>query len=385
MKKLISILVAFAMMAMLSVTAFAAPGDPEPAEDAVAVTKQLNVANDIAIADVTGEITITFDFQSATGSAATNNPQVTDKTKTITISAANVKATEAGDASTAYYFTTGALDAEFFELNTDATKPGVYTYTVTEAETTNVTAGKTGEKDTGSETAKSYTLTIMKKANGDIEATASSNNVKVPINPGQTGSDIEANGLAFKNNLFDVVETQGYENSKFKMKKTVTDTAGIYANEGFEFTYTVKLPDGAVPADDVALVVSLDGTTETTYTGAQINTDGTANTVSLQDGGYVYFTKIPYGSKVLASETETALTGDTANAGKMYYTTDRGMDAAVNLDASGASAEVENISNEDSTMEGILHNSIPYVVLALVAIGGMAAYVIVRRRNADEA
>lgn len=383
MKKLISILVAFAMMATLAVTmAFAE--DPAPATG-VAVTKQLNVANDIDIDDVTGEITITFDFQSATGSAETNSPQVTDKTQDITISAANVESTVTGDTTTAYYFTTGALDAAFFGLDVATAKPGVYTYTVTEAEKVNVTAGKTGEKDTGSETTKSYTLTIMKKADNTISATASDGTNKVPIIPGQTEEEIKGNGLAFKNNLFDVVETEGYDNSKFKMKKTVTDTAGIYANEGFEFTYTIKLPEGAVPADDVALVVSLDGENETTYTGAQINTDGTNNTVALQDGGYVYFTKIPYGSKVLASETEAALTGDAVDSGKMYYTTDRGMDEAVTLEEDGASAEVTNISDEDSTLEGILDNSIPFIVLALVAIGGMVAYVVVRRRNADEA
>ena len=61
------------------------------------------------------------------------------------------------------------------------------------------------------------------------------------------------------------------------------------------------------------------------------------------------------------------------------------MTEAVTLRENGASAEVTNISDEDSTLEGVLDNSIPYIVLALVAIGGMAAYVIVRRRNADEA
>ena len=48
-------------------------------------------------------------------------------------------------------------------------------------------------------------------------------------------------------------------------------------------------------------------------------------------------------------------------------------------------ADYINESQLDNTFEGVLHNSIPYIVLALVAIGGMAAYVIIRRRNADEA
>ena len=50
-----------------------------------------------------------------------------------------------------------------------------------------------------------------------------------------------------------------------------------------------------------------------------------------------------------------------------------------------AEVVVTNISDKAGTTEGVLINSIPYIVLALVAIGGMVAYVVVRRRNADEA
>ena len=37
------------------------------------------------------------------------------------------------------------------------------------------------------------------------------------------------------------------------------------------------------------------------------------------------------------------------------------------------------------TSTGILISNLPYIALALVAIGGLVAYVVVRRRNADEA
>ena len=47
--------------------------------------------------------------------------------------------------------------------------------------------------------------------------------------------------------------------------------------------------------------------------------------------------------------------------------------------------QVTNESKNDTTPTGILIANLPYIVLALVAIGGLVAYVVVRRRNADEA
>ena len=55
------------------------------------------------------------------------------------------------------------------------------------------------------------------------------------------------------------------------------------------------------------------------------------------------------------------------------------------VDAENAlEAKVTNVHKTTDTT-GILMSNLPYIVLALVAIGGMVAYVVVRRRNADEA
>ena len=388
MKKLISILVAFAMMATLAVTsAFAL--DEKAVEGQTFVTKKLHVANDIAASELAGNVVVTFTFTGATGSAADNAASVTSPTVTIDTTDAKKVTTDAGDATTIYYFVSKALDAEFFGLESDAMKPGVYNYTV--KETTNATtANRATEKKTGSDniTEKTFKLSVLKAKDGTLNFTASEvgEDGKITlINTTEDVNSVKTNGLSFDNNLFDVKETTDYDDSQFKMKKDVTDEYGIYNGEAFEFTYYLTIPDGAVPAEDVALVVSEDGTTETQLTGAEIYTNGTANTVNLKKGGYVYFKKLPLGSKVKASETDTKLTG-AQDEGKMYYTTNRGMTEFLKLEAdNSASAEVTNISNEDKTMEGVLHNSIPYIVLALVAIGGMAAYVVIRRRNADEA
>ena len=55
-------------------------------------------------------------------------------------------------------------------------------------------------------------------------------------------------------------------------------------------------------------------------------------------------------------------------------------------DTAGAAMDVTNKYNpSEGSVTGILMSNIPYIVLALVAIGGLCAYVVVRRKNADEA
>ena len=91
MKKLISILVAFAMMATLAITSAFAAGIPDDATaDQIAVTKNLYVSNDITA--FTGNVVISFAPGEATGSAATTAPTET-VTKTITLTKDETKAT----------------------------------------------------------------------------------------------------------------------------------------------------------------------------------------------------------------------------------------------------------------------------------------------------
>ena len=371
LNKLFAILVAMAMVLSLTViSAFAATET-----STIAVTKQLNASNDILPNELQGSVTINFTFKGATGSAATNSPQVTSKTKDITIAATENKVV--GDGSTAYYYSTGELTPEFFGLTAETAQPGVYTYEITETDN-GITAGKQNEDKNGSETTKKFTLTVLKSKTGTFTFSASEegSETKTEIKPGQTNTDIQGNGLAFKNNLFDKLSGDSYANAPFKMMKTVTDTAGVYNNEKFNFDFTVVLPEGA---DDTYV--------ETSKTADDWNYNATTRTitgsVALGDGENFYFTKIPAGSKVSALENDDRV-ADAAKSGKMYYSEDKG-EAAQDLTATGVEAAVTNISDKEGTTEGVLINSIPYIVLALVAIGGMAAYVIVRRRNADEA
>ena len=402
LNKFFAVLVALAMMAMLSVTAFAAEGDPPAAQGTIAVTKNLQVSNDISITDVTGGVDIQFVFDSANGSAATTIPQPTGEDEVFTAkkhidfqTSTKVDGTP-GDTSTVYSYTTDTIAPADLGLDQNS-KPGVYTYTVTEKNYAYAVTGNENElKTTGSETTKTFTLKVLKTNDGKYQfVVEGEDGKKKEIKNGTTPGDITGNQFQFTNNLYDERSSDpgNYTNAAFGVSKAVTDTAKIYADEAFPFTVSVKLPAGAVAGDVVAYFSRATGTGETkTYTdvlavqGTDYKIDGSEFTINLKDGEKFYFTKLPAGSLVSASEKVTDLVGETADAKKMYFMATKDPVTAATIPSTGSEkADYINESQLDNTFEGVLHNSIPYIVLALVAIGGMVAYVVVRRRNADEA
>lgn len=385
MKKLISILVAFAMMAMLAVTAsFAAVTDPnapeglpDKASEGLAVTKTLQVGKDIT--NFSGDITWTITYKSATGSAASTPISAAPYSKTVTMTEANGTANTAKSnaATNAYSYSTGAITPE--QLGFTATQaPGVYTFEVTETmgaiTVTPVADNKVQKPDEN----EKFTLTVLKTADNKFFYTvANEDGVKVEILPG----DITGNELQFTNQVYNVYTGDSYENSEFGMSKTVSDDLRIYANEKFNFDFTIVLPAGATDAD---VVKSRDITTGESY-AYDANTNTITGNVKLGNGENFYFTKIPAGAVVSATENDD-LVGAAKGSGKAYYSNGAKVEEAIlDADAADQKADVINTTDSESTLEGVLTNSIPYIVLALVAIGGMAAYVVIRRRNADEA
>lgn len=91
------------------------------------------------------------------------------------------------------------------------------------------------------------------------------------------------------------------------------------------------------------------------------------------------FNDIDYGAKYIVTEDDYTAIGYTAS-GEVE-------NAAVVSDSTANAADVTNTydDDKDETKTGITMNNLPFIVLALVALGGLVAYVVVRRRNADEA
>ena len=389
LNKLFAILVAMAMVLSLTViSAFAAITDPDadpPTTPTIAVTKNLQVAADLSIDDVKGGVTVTIHPTGAIGSATDTVP-ADDWTHTYDFENdthyPNAELTDA--ATNGYSFTTGEITPAMLGLSTDntVTKPGIYTFTVKESDYNPSVQGVTLK--TTDETSKTFDLRVKKSADGTFQFVVAIGNNKYEVKNGSTPGDITGNKLQFTNTLFDLREGDSYQNAAFKMKKTVDDTAGIYNNEAFNFDYYITIPAGATAADVVAVKLDKDGQqVGEKFTPA--NLDGTKNSISLAKDESVYFEKIPAGSKVAADENDP-LASKNATDKKAYVASNTGV-ALTTLPTTGDPlvAEIQNKSNEDNTFEGVLHNSLPYIVLALVAIGGMVAYVVVRRRNADEA
>ena len=92
-------------------------------------------------------------------------------------------------------------------------------------------------------------------------------------------------------------------------------------------------------------------------------------------------TKAPVGTLIKAVETDSRAS---ETAGEAMY--QKSGEQKTNLPVTATEQTITIVNKYQSTpTEGVLMANLPYIVLALVAIGGMVAYVVVRRRNADEA
>ncbi len=257
-----------------------------------------------------------------------------------------------------------------------------------------------------------------------------------------TQEEIEASnveGFTFVNkyDLDENHDTDKNDKGAFYAEK---ETKGAYGDDTQKFpvTFTVTWPaDGSYDKGDKALnlytnndegeaVALTDKDGNPIALAKDANADTWSATVELANGEYAYFKYLPKGAKVTVSENLTASdinnaawynqstvsttngtagalneamkdaegndvakkTKDTQNPKKTVITADDVEYTAHALAAdkkTNDSAKVTNDSVYEPSTTGILLSNLPYIVLALVAIGGMVAYVVIRRRQSDEA
>lgn len=155
------------------------------------------------------------------------------------------------------------------------------------------------------------------------------------------------------------------------------------ANKEFNFKATVVFPTESVEDEYTAVVKELNNNNEVVKTNKTVKfhkaTEGENKgkaiaTFTLKDGQWLSFDTIETGATVTIVE-------DTYPG----FSPEGTMTATAN-DTDGAAMDVTNKYDPSAgSVTGILMSNIPYIVLALVAIGGLCAYVVVRRKNADEA
>ena len=315
---------------------------------------------------------------------------------------------------------------------------GEYVYIVTETITPEDPA-----KGTFTENNQEYTLHIYYSADGmtvtvegeeenpdynpedeDSEPTKPAKKdagVKDPSDPKDTPNDpsddknetdidqVNVEGFSFVNEykLDEQYKPTGY--GAFYAEKAVTGDYGDTKTAEFPFTITVDF--GTYNGDKALDIVDASGT----KIGELNATTGSA-LVWLKHGDIAAFKNLPDGAKVTVTEDLTTTDAAAKATNVDWYAqtaksfengNPKGDDVVIadKTDASHAAStvtanqveykdayakaknavEITNKSTYQPSTTGILVANLPYIVLALVAIGGMVAYVVVRRRQSDEA
>lgn len=158
------------------------------------------------------------------------------------------------------------------------------------------------------------------------------------------------------------------------------------ANEEFTFSLTVTKPEGSHGSDQNFnyKVVDSNGTAGDASQGAY----GTAFEVKLKKGCRVVLSSVLLGSKVQAEETVSAGYTKTLAAGQCKFNgtaiaTVDDLKAGKNIGDKGDNSII--FVNTQQTPTGILLNSLPFIVLALVALAGIVFFVKNRKHDDLEA
>lgn len=378
MKKLISILVALAMAAMLSVTAFAAGTPNAPGTTTVKITKKVTKAKGLTLPETVFNFTVTPESYDGNNSAETKAAMPEIQGTSITVSGAIDKV----DA-----YRIGNLD--FSPIAAQGVKPGVYVYTIDEVDPETVPEGFTYDPNT-------YTVTATRDAAGNVTLTIQKNGEGEKLNateekPVPTGADGTTMTDTMFDNKYTKTATGSDDGSSLVITKAVDEKYGD-ATYDFPFTLTINGYTGEY-------TVKKNGTTVENFNGS----------FNLKAGDKLEVFGLPVGttydvSEGLRADNDTekkyissvdVLENNTKNDVKStayVETATKGQGAIVDdaLVTEGNNAANylntnQKAKEDDPGNTGILVSNLPYIALALVAIGGLVAYVVVRRKADDEA
>ena len=440
LNKFFAILVAMAMVLSLTVISAFASEDAGTNVGTLATSKlvkELDIADNVKTP--AGTLTFTFAPADVTevveGVSKTTEKQTSGEvtlTKTITYEAgetgSNGKLVKSFPMSD--LFVLGAKPAEPAANTQYLDHAGVYIYEVTESNKTWADATDTNAShqdsnakyrlriyvvndDTATTTGKLAVkaVTVEKLLNDAGQEETGVTGKKVP--PTTTGSgNTEDGGFKFVNKYSKKVDGSQTEDGALKFTKAVTGELGSKTDQ-FQFSLELTLPS----TYDTALGTTF-AYTNTNGTNGNAVFDATSKKATfdftLSDSDVLKFAVLPAGTTYTVTEKLDAST-QVANANlytataKSYTGTATAANAAA--DAEGANLAVSSYvsdtlvgeegakalknvvdytnqydkNNTTNTPTGILISNLPYIVLALVAIGGLVAYVVVRRRQSDEA
>lgn len=425
LNKFFAVLVALAMMAVLAIPAYAATASKSSAvgtDATVGLTKTLTVPEGTTIPSDTFSFAIARVTDNGEGEDATNY-DVTTAVTGITSPTQAKAAPNAGSEATA---ATSTQIINYADILNGAkfTAAGVYAFDVTEVKPATGYVAPTFTRETTDEdgvvtketikySQAAYRLIVgvasYTKADGTtdyyidtIQAVQTVADDGTPIKPAtkpegdlnpSTGT---AGAINFTNNYLKSKQNPdpagGEEPGKTPdptdgktlfISKTIvpaegTTAADIDNGKVFQFTSTVTYPAGAT--EYKYQVVKADGTPvdkEKTLAKPE-NADSKQFTFELKNGERLVFTDIAIGATWTVSEaTYPAYTAriETTNGGLVKDT----------AEGQNKSVVTNTYDKTKDPQTGLSIANLPFIVLALVAVGGLVAYVVVRRKSEDNA
>ena len=418
LNKFFAILVALAMMATLCVSmAFAETDTYGEALATSGLTKVFDVPDGVTRPAATFKYTFTPDA---------SNPSGSSNAWTEQIQIAGGEGTETGFLRLSDVFT---LDPDDATGKYKITKPGVYLFTVSENDEDHATAPSIVSYDSLDITDEdvdydghTYVLRlyIARNEDGDLEETAitvideddndpvdeskkidptEDEEITTPDDP--TTPDVneeEKEGLETSDwqfvNYYTKTVNDNTADGAFNIAKALAESA---EDTAYPFTIAITVDEQTVKGYTEAAPYTLTagGKTWSFYEGSLT----ASQNLTISPNAKLVFNTFPAGATV--NIVENMQNSSIANK-DLYTAKAEGTNITVNstaytakeedlnrttgvYDAKSAVTVTNKLASSDVTPTGILINNLPYIVLALVAIGGLCAYVIVRRKADDEA
>lgn len=399
----LSLMIAVTLSSVSIATVFAAESgisdDGTEAATSFALTKEFNVGEGITVPDEAFSFTVT---PAPAGNPYTGETEyVGDSAKYATLSFAAISFAESdrGDSTPEKLVkeSKGTFTGKFGSA-------GLFVYKVKENVPSPETAGMTYDKtseyyvkvyvkngENGPEVAGVGVTDGTEKKDATPQADNPGNNQPVPESKEGTGQFRFVNSYVkevTKNP--ETVDGEGNPTAAgaFDLEKLV---AGEYGDKTKEFTFNIKVTLPSTAADNYSLAAKANGE-DVAFTADASNAKVKTATVSLADSQHLNFATLPAGTKIEFQETKVdhyaqnyegkhknplvAIAAGDANA------PDAAALAActVTVGEKGAYVNYTNTFDKDEvTPTGILINNLPYILLILLAAGGIVVFARKRR------
>lgn len=385
LNKFFAVLVALAMMATLCVSmAFAADEVPTGTDKTAKMVKYLQAGDGVEVPKG-----MTFNF--------TLTPLAGNPAEVGTVEVAIPFSGMTKDANGDYI---GSKTIEEIFTGVTFAKAGEYKFTADEVATTGWTAAE-GETLVEDQDTFEVHLYVKNTENGtaiDKVTVSDGTDKQDPTEikeKADDGQDENGKNIGFSfTNTFKKDLSDDNDNDASGLIDLEKKVEGTYADKTYKFDFDLAYELPAANESDVYYKVLPKGTTDASGITA-VKATGSPINVKLADGEKLIITKAPQGIKWSTTENLSKAT-DLQNHEKYQATVDK-YDAGASEPGADHSTTQQTLSEKDAvkytntledtdvTPTGILINNLPYIALALVAIGGLVAYVVVRRRQDDEA